>query len=131
MNGTLQRDYSVTALSYDATMRDWRTHDGVDIAAGAGEKVYAAASGTVTEVFFDDLYGTTVTIDHGDGLVFTYSGLQEIPTVYAGDTVAAGDVIGAVGKTCVCESAQETHLHLSAKRGGESVSPTDYLPAFG
>lgn len=131
VNGTVQRDYSVTALAYDETMRDWRTHDGLDFAAEAGEKVYAVTSGTVTEVFFDDRYGTTVTIDHGNGLVCCYAGLQEIPTVYVGDTVHAGDTIGAVGLTNHCESAQGAHLHLSATQNGQSVSPMEFLPSTG
>lgn len=131
VNGTMQRPYSITVLAYDDTMQDWRTHDGVDFAAEAGEKVYAVTSGTVTQVFADDRYGTTVEIDHGNGLVCTYAGLQEIPTVYVGDTVHAGDTIGAVGMTNRCESAQGAHLHLSATRDGQSVSPTDFLPSPG
>ena len=54
--------------------------------------------------------------------------LEQIPTVYEGDTVSAGDVIGSVGETAKCESAQDSHLHLSAKLNGESVNPVDYLP---
>lgn len=131
VNGAVQRDYSITVLAYDHTMRDWRTHDGVDFEAPAGEKVYAITSGTVTNVYFDDRYGTTVTIDHGNGLICSYAGLQEIPTVYAGDAVASGDTIGAVGKTCKCESAQGPHLHLSATLNGESISPMDILPEAG
>ena len=131
VNGTVQRPYSITALAFDETMQDWRTRDGVDIEAPAGEKVSAITSGTVTNVFFDDRYGTTVTIDHGNGLECSYAGLQEVPTVYVGDTVAPGDTIGAVGKTCKSETAQGAHLHLSAKLNGESVSPLDYLPALG
>jgi murein DD-endopeptidase MepM/ murein hydrolase activator NlpD len=131
VNGTLQRAYSVEALAYDETMRDWRTHDGVDFAAEAGEKVCAITSGTVTGVSHDDRWGTCVTIDHGNGLVFTYAGLQEIPTVYEGDTVSPGDTIGAVGTTCKCETAQGAHLHLSAAVNGASVSPLDFLPAIG
>ena len=130
VNGTLQRPYSITVLAYDDTMRDWRTHDGVDFAAEAGEKVYAVTSGTVTQVFADDRYGTTVEIDHGNGLVCTYAGLQEIPTVSVGDTVAPGDTIGAVGLTCLCEAAQGAHLHLSAMRNGESISPMEFLPSL-
>lgn len=120
--------YSMTALLYDKTMSDWRTHDGVDIAAEFGKTVSAMTSGTVTKVYYDDLYGTTVVIDHGNGLQCVYSNLEEIPTVYVGDTVAAGDIIGSVGASAACESAQESHLHLSASRNGESVSPLEYLP---
>lgn len=131
VEGEVQRPYSITSLAYDATMSDWRTHDGLDIAAPFGTKVRAIRAGTVTEVYYDDAYGSTVVIDHGDGLVCSYAALEEIPTVVVGDTVAAGDVIGSVGDSAKCESAQETHLHLSATLNGESVSPLDCLPQIG
>ena len=128
LEGAVQRDYSLDRLQYDKTMADWRTHDGVDLAAEVGTKVAAIRSGTVQNVYADDLYGTTVVIDHGNGLVVTYANLEKVPTVYAGDTVKAGDVIGSVGDTATCESAQESHLHLSARLNEKSVSPLEYLP---
>jgi hypothetical protein len=36
VNGTLERDYAMDALCYDPTMLDWRTHDGLDLAAAMG-----------------------------------------------------------------------------------------------
>lgn len=128
VEGEIQREYSMTSLQYDQTMSDWRTHDGMDITAELGTKVKAFRSGTVLSVYSDDLYGTTVVIDHGSGLVIRYANLEQVPTVYEGDQVAAGDVIGSVGDTAKCESSQESHLHLSAELNGESVSPLDYLP---
>ena len=128
VEGEIQREYSMDALQYDQTMSDWRTHNGLDIAAELGTKVKAFRTGTVLRVYSDDLYGTTVVIDHGSGLVFRYANLEQVPTVYEGDQVAAGDVIGSVGDTAKCESSQESHLHLSAELNGESVSPLDYLP---
>ena len=128
VEGEIQRDYSMDALQYDQTMSDWRTHDGMDLSAEIGTKVLASRSGTVLRVYSDDLYGTTVVIDHGNGLVLSYANLEQIPTVYEGDAVAAGAVIGSVGDTAKCESLQESHLHLSAELNGESVSPLDYLP---
>ena len=128
VEGDIQRDYSIDALQYDPTMSDWRTHDGVDLSGESGTKVLAVQAGTVLRVCSDDLYGTTVVIDHGNGLVISYANLEEIPTVYEGDSVSAGDVIGSIGETAKCESSQESHLHLSAELNGESVSPLDYLP---
>ena len=128
VEGDIQRDYSMDALQYDPTMSDWRTHDGVDLSGEIGTKVLAVQAGTVIRVCSDDLYGTTVVIDHGNGLVISYANLEEIPTVYEGDSVSAGDVIGSIGETAKCESSQESHLHLSAELNGESVSPLDYLP---
>ena len=53
---------------------------------------------------------------------------SELPTVYVGDAVSAGDTIGSVGATAACESAQESHLHVSAACNGVTVSPLAYLP---
>ena len=42
--------FSIDQLTYDATLGDWRTHDGIDIRAAAGDAVVAAAAGTVLSV---------------------------------------------------------------------------------
>lgn len=128
--GAVEMPYSVEALLYDVTMADWRTHDGIDVAGELGQKVMAAASGKVTEVYDDDLYGTTVVIDHGGGLVSVYANLAEVPTVEVGDAVLGGETIGAIGTTALCEAGQTTHLHFAMRLNGESVDPGDYLPAL-
>ena len=128
LDGTTVTVFSMTELMYDETMADWRTHDGIDIAAAAGTVVKAAAGGVVESVYTDDLYGTTVVINHGDGLKSCYANLQEVPAVAEGNRVSAGDTIGAVGRTALCETAEPYHLHLSMSLNGESVNPRDYLP---
>lgn len=128
VSGEIERGYSVEALSYDVTMADWRTHDGVDILAQQGEVVVAAGDGEVVSVTQDDLYGTTVIIDHGNGIKTTYSNLADTPTVAAGDKVKRGDVIGSVGKTALCEIGQGSHMHFAMSRDGASVDPMVYLP---
>ena len=126
--GETENGYSMTALQYDRTMRDWRTHDGIDIAAALGEQVKAACAGTVTQVYDDEMLGCTVVIEHAGGLVSRYSNLQEIPTVAPGDTVVTGQVIGAVGDTAICESGEVVHLHFAMSLDGKSVDPTSYMP---
>lgn len=126
--GKLDRSHSVETLAYDVTMKDWRTHDGIDILADIGATVRAAADGTVESIEQDDIYGTTVTISHGGGIKTVYSNLAETPTVNVGDTVRAGDIIGSVGDTALCEIGQPTHLHLAMSVNGESADPLVYLP---
>ena len=89
----------------------------------------AAAKGTVAEVYEDDLLGTTVVIDHGEGLKSTYSNLAATPTVAAGDSVNMGDVIGSVGNTAIGETGEVIHLHFAMTKDGVSVDPAEYLPA--
>ena len=126
--GQTQRAYSMDKLGYDQTMADWRTHDGVDIACEKGSAVKAAHSGTVESVKADELYGTVVTVDQGGGMKACYANLTATPAVKAGDTVTAGDVIGYVGNSAICESAQAAHLHFSMSLDGDSVDPGEYIP---
>ena len=128
VNGTVISGYSVEALAYDVTMGDWRTHAGIDIAAAIGTQVMATAAGTVSAVFEDDLLGTTIIIDHGNGLESLYANLTTVPAVKAGSKVSTGTVIGAVGRTASAESRQEPHLHFSILKNNEAVDPTNYLP---
>ena len=126
--GDIERGYAMDKLVYDVTMADWRCHDGIDVAADLGAVVKAMGSGTVESVAKDALYGTTVVIDHGDGVKSSYSNLAETPTVNTGDRVSAGDTIGSVGSTALCEIGEPSHLHVSMSKDAASVDPMSYLP---
>lgn len=128
VNGSIIADYSVEALAYSETMGDWRTHDGLDLAAATGTQVIATADGTVSAVFQDDFMGTTIKIDHGNGLVSQYASLSETPVVAVGDQVKTGTVIGAVGTTAVAENGRLPHLHFAMYQDNNPVDPHDYLP---
>ena len=128
VKGEVLRDFSVETLALDPTLGDWRTHGGLDIAASLGVKVLAMAPGTVSEVYEDGLMGTTVVINHGDGLTTTYCNLAGQPTVEPGEAVETGTVIGAVGDTAIAEVGLVSHLHLEAWKDGVRVDPMDYLP---
>lgn len=128
VSGILERDYSREELSYDQTMGDWRTHEGWDIAAALGGHVLSAADGTVSRIYEDDLYGTTVEISHGCGVVSCYANLAAVPTVKVGDSVRVGDVIGAVGDTALCETGESYHLHFAMKLNGVTADPANWLP---
>ncbi len=127
ISGASIADYSVDQLSYNVTTRDWRTHDGVDLSAAAGEQVKASCGGTVTAVYDDEYLGTTVVISHPDGYSTQYANLAAMPTVRAGDSVSAGDVIGAVGATALLEIGEQPHLHFSVFHNGESVDPAAFI----
>ena len=127
LEGEVVAAFSMDALVYNPTLEDWRTHNGVDIAASAGDSVLAASSGTVLSVEDDPLMGTTVVIEHAGGYQATYANLQSETSVEAGDTVSAGQIIGAVGDTAAAEAAQGPHLHFSVTKDGEPMDPQEYL----
>ena len=120
--------FSVEALAYNETMGDWRTHNGLDIAADRGAQVLAAAAGTVSALYQDDLMGTVVEVDHGQGLVSQYANLAATPTVKVGDVVSTGTIIGSVGGTAALESGLASHIHYALLKEGCPVDPADYLP---
>ena len=74
----------------------YRTNDSIAFAATLGENVVAAFDGVVTSVDKDDINGTTVTIDNGNGWSTTYSQLKDNLQVAQGQTVYKGDIIGIV-----------------------------------
>jgi len=129
VEGEVERGHSMEALAYDETLRDWRTHAGVDIAAPLGTPVAASCAGTVESVVSDPLYGTVMTIDHGNGFRTVYANLSELPAVGVGQWVEAGFIIGSVGETAICESGQDDHLHFAVEVNGVSADPLEYLPA--
>lgn len=127
LSGEVVAAFSVDALIYDPTMEDWRIHDGVDIAAGLDAEVFAAAAGVVAAVREDPMMGATVIIEHDGGYQTTYCNLRSGVEVMAGDHVAAGEVIGAVGDTAAAESARGPHLHFSVSHDGDTVDPDEFL----
>ena len=119
--------YSMEALSYNQTTRDWRVHNGVDIAAETGTEVCAAAEGKVYTVYEDDAMGYTVVIRHDGGYTTKYSSLAENPVVKAGDTVTVGQVIGYAGDTAIVETTLGSHVHFSVTRNDEPMDPAEFL----
>ena len=98
-------------------------HRGIDIAAPIGTPVRAAAAGTVT--FAGHVGGHLfVTVNHGGGLVSTYSWLSEL-RVAKKDVVTEGKVIALSGPGH--PGVLPAHLHFGAKLNGAYVDPFDYL----
>ena len=120
-------DYAMDALQYNQTTRDWRVHDGVDIAAAAGTGVSAAADGTVYTVYEDETMGMTVVIRHDGGYTTKYASLAQDVPVAPGDAVKAGQTIGYVGCTAMLESAIGDHVHFSVSCDGTLVDPGEFL----
>ncbi len=101
---------------------DRETHMGVDLASIAQSKVPAANDGRV--VFADrmGIYGNTVVLDHGQGLMSSYSHLSKMD-VAVGDTVKKGAIIGETGRTGL---AGGDHLHFAVMVSGIFVNPIEW-----
>lgn len=109
-------------------------HTGVDVNINVkGKKVIAVKSGTV--VISKALkrsngtyksYGEYIVINHHDGTMTLYAHmLEDSRTVFEGDKVSQGQVIGTVGNT---GNSTGTHLHFEVRIKGSPVNPIPYLP---
>ena len=127
VTGETVAQYAVDTLSYNQTTRDWRVHNGVDLAAEDGAEVCAAADGEVYTVYEDDALGYTVVIRHNDGYTTKYSSLREDLTVKAGDTVTMGQTIGYAADSAIVESTLGCHVHFSVSRYDEPMDPAEFL----
>ena len=119
--------YSMEALSYNQTTRDWRVHNGIDLAAEEGAPVMAAADGEVYTVYEDDTLGHTVVIRHNDGYTSCYSSLSDQITVKPGDKVTMGHIIGYAADSAIVESTLGSHVHFSVTHYNEPMDPEEFL----
>jgi len=108
----------------------WRTifghrefHTGIDIGAGYGQGVVAAAPGVVTFTGWESGYGYMVVVGHGDGLSTAYAHLSRI-LVRTGQSVGAGSELGLVGET---GDATGPHVHFEVRVDGTPVNPMNFL----
>lgn len=100
-------------------------HEGIDFAAEDGDRVSAAAAGTV--LFAGDeptRFGKLVVLDHGNGWHTAYGNLSKV-TVKTGDSVRAGERIGRAGHS---GDAPRPQLHFEVRRGDKPVDPASLLP---
>ena len=98
---------------------EWRYHKGVDLAAPEGTPVPSLGSGKVVFSGWRRGYGNTVIVQDSQGVRVRYGHLKEA-LVRTGESVAANQVLGQVGKT---GRATGPHLHIEMEKGGRWVHP--------
>ncbi|MGK6305654.1 peptidoglycan DD-metalloendopeptidase family protein [Variovorax sp. DT-64] len=101
-------------------LNTWRQHNGVDYAAPTGTAVRTVGDGTVEFAGTQSGYGNIVIVNHRNNQQTAYAHLSRID-VKAGQTVAQGQTLGAVGST---GWATGPHLHFEFRINGEYHDPT-------
>ena len=99
-----------------------RPHLGTDFGSAKGNKIYAAADGTITRRRFDhDGYGHYLVITHDSERTSLYAHMSKIADgMKVGKKVKKGDVIGYVGATGL---ATGPHLHYELRVNNRQVNP--------
>lgn len=121
-NGKVIKTFSPQNPIYSKTTSDWRTHNGIDIAASEGTPVRAVTSGTVKSISKDPMLGNIICINHIGGYTAYYCGISDTPVVNEGNIVSTGDTIGYIS-TVPSEMLDESHLHLAVMLENEYIDP--------
>jgi murein DD-endopeptidase MepM/ murein hydrolase activator NlpD len=98
-------------------------HTGIDLAAGTGTPIAAAATGIVTAVTTLRAYGRVIVIAHNGGLSTMYTHLSRF-NVNVGQGVAVGDTIGFVGSS---GWSTGPHLHFEVHVNGRPHNPLGWF----
>ncbi len=122
-NGEIIAQYSPDKPLYSYTLKDWRTHNGIDIAAPSGTEVANVCEGVVEIIEQDDLMGNMVTVRHTDGKVSRYASLATV-SVEEGQLLKRGETIGTVGTSMLLECGETDHLHYELWNEDQPVEPS-------
>ncbi|WP_281719104.1 M23 family metallopeptidase [Pandoraea apista] len=123
---TYSRISSDYGTRYHPVRRVKHSHTGIDLVAPHGAPVRVVAQGVVKTIGYERRgFGRYVVIEHRYDNETIYAHLSAAARgLRVGQTVRAGDVIGAVGKTGMVTGA---HLHFELRRGGVPVDPRPLL----
>lgn len=99
-------------------------HEGVDIAARIGTKVYSTAQGRVVKILYSKYgYGNRIVIKHAYGFETLYAHLGVIK-VRRGQWINKNQLIGTVGNTGLSTGP---HLHYEIRKNNEPRDPLGYF----
>ena len=119
----LKRFGSSFGMRFHPILKVVRPHEGIDLTAPRGSKIYATADGEVLQAGYrEGGFGKKVLIDHGHGFRTVYAHCDEV-LVEPGQRVNRGEVIARVGNTGLSKSP---HLHYEVHVNGRPVDPINY-----
>lgn len=115
------------SMVWNSTLGRFSAHLAIDFFANEGTDVLCVYDGVVKSVDSSLLKGTTIVIDHGDGLETVYNSLADGESVFVGQAVSQGTKLGSVSVTNRQEAGDGAHLHFEVLENGVNVDPSKYL----
>ena len=122
MDGNVIMNYSMDATIYHATLDQYKYNPAIIIAGDVNNKVYSVAKGKISDISQNEVTGTTVTVDLGDGYQAIYGQLKEL-NFDEGDYLESGHVIGYVSEPTKYYSVEGSNLYFELQKDGEPVDP--------
>ena len=126
-NGSILKEYTETTVVWNQTLGMYQGHMGIDIKGEENAKVLSAYDGEIKSITTGYLEGTTVVVDHGNGLESIYNSLEVDENLEVGDKVSQGDVLGVISTNNRQEYKDGARLHFEVKEKGKVISPNKYL----
>ena len=122
MDGNVIMNYSMDATIYYATLDQYKYNPAIIISGAVNNKVYSVAKGKITDISQNEVTGTTVTVDLGDGYQAIYGQLKEL-NFDEGDYLESGHVIGYVSEPTKYYSVEGSNLYFELQKDGEPIDP--------
>ena len=125
--GNVLLDYSMDSTIYFPTLEQYRCNPAMVISGNVNDKVFAMATGKITDIQENEETGCTVIQDLGDGYAAVYGQLKEL-NFAKGDTPEAGQVLGYVSEPTKYYTTEGSNVYFQLKKDGKAVDPKEYLP---
>lgn len=126
-NGELIKEYTDATVVYNQTLGIYTGHLALDITGPENANVLTCFDGEVEAIKNAYLEGTSVTINHGNGLKTVYNSIEVADGLNVGDKLSKGAIIGVISTNNRQEYKDGAHLHFEVWENGVKISPYKYL----
>ena len=126
MDGNVIMNYSMDATIYYATLDQYKCNPAIIIAGEVNNKVYSVAKGKIVDISQNEVTGTTVTVDLGDGYQAIYGQLKEL-NFDKGDYLEAGHVIGYVSEPTKYFAVEGSNLYFELQKDNKPIDPIEFF----
>lgn len=124
--GNVLIPYSMDKSVYFATLDQYKYNEGIVISANVSDMITASCRGKITEIYSDDVYGTMVKMEIGNGYEIVYGQLKDL-AVSEGSFVEEGEIIGYVSEPTKYFSVEGTNVFFALYKDGEAINPETCL----
>lgn len=125
--GSVIKDYVGASVVYNQTLGLYSGHKAIDFGAEEGTQVVCVYDGVIESIETSKVNGTSVTVNHGNGLKSVYNSIEALDSLQEGATVCKGDALGTVSTNNKTEHLDGAHLHFEVWENGQKVDPNKYL----